>query len=151
MELFHTSPTEISSIGTAGRFGSFLFFSSRVYTMASGEAVVYRLEIDENDVIDAGQLFYHADAEKLAPLVVELARRLAVDEDDAEALIEESKNVYDVDGIDAEDAADASWDVQHFTARAAALLGFRGVAVRDEQGTAYMIDMQDREGDLERA
>ncbi|WP_158658379.1 hypothetical protein [Achromobacter sp. AONIH1] len=150
MELFHTSPSEISSIGTAGRFGSFLFFSGHVYNMTAGESVVYGLEIDEAAIIEAGQLFFHADAEKLAPLVAELAHRLGVDEDDAEALIEESQSVYDVDGIEAEDAADASWDVQHYTARAAALLGFRGVAINDEQGTAYMIDMQGREGDLER-
>jgi hypothetical protein len=39
---------------------------------------------------------------------------------------------------------------EHFTARAAALLGFRGVAVSDEQGTAYLIDMAGREGELER-
>ncbi|MBQ3301672.1 MAG: hypothetical protein IJI03_12400 [Rudaea sp.] len=49
-----------------------------------------------------------------------------------------------LDGIDADD----SWDVQRYTARAAKVLGFRGVRVSDEQGTSYMIDMLGRERDL---
>ncbi|WP_322997971.1 hypothetical protein [Castellaniella sp.] len=150
MQLFHTSPTEISKITEAGRFGSFLFFSSHVYTMTAGEALVYSLDIDEDSIIDAGRLFYHEDAEKLRPLVAELAARMDIDEATAEALIEESQQVHDLDGIDMEDAADLSWDVQHFTARAAALLDFRGVAVSDEQGTAYLIDMLGRENEMVR-
>ncbi len=150
MQLFHTSPSEISAITGTGRFGSFLFFSARVYTMSAGEALVYSLEIDDDSIIDAGRLFYHEDAARLQPLVDELAARLDVDEATAESLIEESTAVHDLDDIDMEDAADLSWDVQHFTARAAALLGFRGVAVSDEQGTAYLIDMAGREGELER-
>ncbi len=150
MQVFHTSPTEISKITEAGRFGSFLFFSGHVYHMTAGEALVYSLDIGEDEIIEAGQLFYHDDAEKLAPLVTELAARMGIDEATAEALIEESQQVHDLDGIDMEDAADLSWDVQHFTARAARVLGFRGVAVSDEQGTAYLIDMLGRESDLVR-
>ena len=150
MYLYHTSPSEIIEITEAGRFGSFLFFSGHVYTMTAGQAVVYGLDIDEDSIIEAGQLFYHDDAEKLAPLVAELAARMDIDEATAEALIEESTTVYDLDGIDMEDAGELSWDVQHFTARAAALLGFRGVAVRDEQGAVYLVDMLGRETDLVR-
>lgn len=150
MKLFHTSPNEISAITSAGRFGSFLFFSARVYTMTAGEALVYSLEIDDDSIVEAGRLFYHEDAAKLQLLVDELAARLGIDEDDAEALIDESKSVFDLDGVEG-DLGEMSWDVQHFTARAAALLGYRGVAVRDEQGTSYLIDMAGREGELERA
>lgn len=151
MELFHTSPSEIKAINTDGRFGEFLFFSSHVYQMAAGEALTYSIEIDEDQIIEASQLFYHDDAAQLESLVAELASRLDVSEEDAEALIEESKSVFDIDSIEAEDAADASWDVQLFTARAAKILGFRGVAVEDEQGTAYMIDMLGRESELNAA
>lgn len=150
MQLFHTSPNEISEITEAGRFGSFLFFSSHVYHMTAGQAVVYSTELGDDEIISAGSLFYHDGAAKLAGLVAELAEQLDIDEDDAEALIEESKTVYDLDGIEPEDAADASWDVQLFTARAAALLGYRGVAVSDEQGTSYMVNMLGREADLAR-
>ncbi|SSW71969.1 hypothetical protein AVE30378_04860 [Achromobacter veterisilvae] len=150
MKLFHTSPNEISTITSAGRFGSFLFFSARIYTMTAGEAVVYSLEIDDDSIVEAGRLFYHEDAARLQPLVDELAARLDIEEATAEALIEESMTAHDLAGIDMEDAGDLSWDVQHFTARAAALLGYRGVAVRDEQGTSYLIDMAGREADLVR-
>lgn len=148
MELFHTSPSKIEKIGSTGRFGEFLFFSSSVYTMTAGSPVVYRLELSDSDVIEAGQLFYHDEAAKLAGLVADLAARLGVSEEDAEALIEESLSVYDLDNIPAEDAADASWDVQLFTARAAKALGFRAVQVQDEQGAAWMVDMLGRESEL---
>lgn len=149
MKLFHTSPSKIEKINSNGRFGAFLFFSSNVYTMTAAAPVVYSLELTDSDVIEASQLFYHEDAAKLAGLVSELAQRLGVDEDTAEALIEESKSVYDIDSIEAEDSADASWDVQLFTARAAKILGFRAVQVQDEQGAAYMIDMLGHEDELE--
>lgn len=149
MELFHTSPNKITKIDTNGRFGEFLFFSSDEYVTTASEHVTYKIELNDAAIIDAGQLFYHNDAAKLDNLVTELANRLGVDTDNAEALIEESKSVYDIDSIEPEDAADASWDVQQFTARAAKLLGFRGVAVNDEHGTSYMIDMLNREHELE--
>lgn len=148
MELFHTSPSKIEKIGSTGRFGEFLFFSSSIYTMTAASPVVYRLELSDSDVIEAGQLFYHDDAGKLQGLVADLAARLGVSEEDAEGLIEESLSVYDLDSIPAEDAADASWDVQLFTARAAKALGFRAVQVLDEQGAAWMVDMLGRESEL---
>lgn len=150
MELFHTSPIEINEITTLGRFGEFLFFSESEYVMTAGEHITYRIDLDDSQIIEAGQLFYHENAAELNALVAELAGHLGIDEDDAEALIEESKSVFDLDIMEPEDAADLSWDVQLFTARAAKILGFRGVQVEDEQGAAYMIDMLGQENDLVR-
>lgn len=150
MELFHTSPTEIQKITANGRFGEFLFFSSHVYAMTADDFVTYSLELDDDQIIAAGQLFYHEDAEKLAPLVAELAAQLSIDEETAEALIEESKQVFDLDEIDPEDAGEIAWDVQRFTARAAKILGFRAVQVQDEQGSAWLVDMLGREDELKR-
>lgn len=149
MELFHTSPSQITVIAGNGRFGEFLFFSAHVYVMTAGDFVTYKIELDDSAIIKAGQLFYHADASKLDSLVAELVDRLSIDADDAEALIEGSKSAYDLDGIEPEDAADTAWDAQLFAARAAKLLGFRAVQVQDEQGAAYMIDMLGRESELE--
>lgn len=148
MQLIHTSPTEITCIDTFGRFGEFLFFASDTYVMTAGDYFTYTIELDEGEVIRAGQLFFHEDAEKLADLVAEVATRFDIDEDDAEALIEESKSILDI-GINVE--ADDMWDIQHYTARAAKMLGFRAVAVTDEQGTSYMVDMLGREGELVKA
>jgi len=148
MELFHTSAEEIKSISADGRFGEFLFFSTKVYAMTAGKHVTYKIDLSEDDVIEASQLFFHEGAGKLDTLVASLAARLGVDAETAEALIEESSSVFDIDSIESEDAAEASWTVQHFTARAAKLLGFRAVRVQDEQGSAYMIDMLGREAEL---
>lgn len=148
MDLFHTSPAKIDKITTSGRFGEFLFFSDRVYVMTAGSFQTYKLELSEEDVIPANRLFWHDDAEKLQPLVAELAARLGVSEEDAEALIEESKSAHDIDSIEPEDAADASWDVQLFTARAAKALGYRAVQVSDETGYSWMVDMLGREPEL---
>ncbi|MBA8734250.1 hypothetical protein [Chromobacterium violaceum] len=145
MELFHTSPSEITSINQFGRFGEFLCFSSHVYTMAVGDDyVTYRIDLDDDSLIAAGRLFYHEDAEKLGSLVSEFCSRFDVDEDTAEEIISEQEQ------LDSEDADDL-WDAQLFTARAAKILGYRGCIMRDEQGTLYMIDMLGREADLVRA
>ena len=141
MELFHTSPVEITAIRTTGRFGEFLFFSSRIYSMSAGKTIAYKIELDDSDLIEAGQLFHHAEAVKLDSLVAEFAARYAVDIDTAEEIISEREQ------LDSNDSDDL-WDVQLFTARAAKILGYRGVAVADEQGTAYMIDMLDHEAEL---
>ena len=151
MELFHTSPTKITEINSSGRFGRFLFFAAEAYRMAAGTVITYKIELDEEEIISARRLFWHDDAEKLAGLVAELADRLGCDTDTAEALIEEKASIYDVAddlGLDAEDLADISWDIQLVSARAARLLGFRGVAVSDEQGVSIMVDMAGHESEL---
>jgi hypothetical protein len=142
MQLFHTSHKEITEIKKSGRFGEFLFFSSSVYQMCAGAAVVYSIEIEENEIIAAGSLFYHEDAEKLEGLVEMFCNRFNVDTDTAEEMISERQHLEEYD-------ADDLWDVQYYTAQAAKILGFRGVRVTDEQGTAYMIDMLDQSEKLQ--
>ena len=112
--------------------------------------IVHSIEIDvEREIIEASQLFYHEDAELLDEIVVELAARYDIDIDTAESLIDESINIYDIEcNVEDEELGEASWDIQGISARAAKLLGFRGVRVIDEQGSAYMIDMTGRESEL---
>lgn len=141
MQLFHTSHKAITEINKSGRFGEFLFFSSRVYQMCPCDAVVYELNIDEDRIISAGSLFYHEDAAKLEGLVERFCNRFDVDTDTAEEMISERQHLEE---YDAEDLS----DVQHYTAQAAKILGFLGVRVTDEQGTAYMIDMLNKAEDL---
>ena len=152
MQLTHTSPVEITSINTSGRFGEFLFFAHDEYVMTAGSYITYAIDLDDAAVIEASALFYHENAEKLSALVAEVAARFDIEEDAAEALIEESASIYDIDSnVEPEDMADASWDIQHYTARAAKLLGFRGVAVSDEQGVSYLVDMLGHESELVKA
>lgn len=144
MELFHTG--NVTKINTWGTFGSFLFFSADVYQTAAGGVNVYKLEIDDSEIIEACSLFYHEDAAKLDDLVSELAEKHGIDEDVAADLISEKANAWDeIEDCDAE----ISWEIQHYTAKAAKILGYRGVQVEDEQGAAYMIDMLGRESELQ--
>lgn len=149
MQLIHTSPAPIDRITRDGRFGEFLFFSSSEYVMTAGAHVTYCTEVDEAELIDASSLFCHENAAALDALVARLAALYGVDIDTAESLLDESASIFDIEcNVEAEDLADASWNIQRATARAAKLLGFRGVRVTDEQGGAYMVDMIGREAEL---
>ena len=150
MELIHTSPVEIKEINKSGRFGEFLFFSCDEYSMNGHNYIAYSTEVDEDEIIEASQLFYQHDSKEVADIIEEVAERFNVDIETAEGLIDESINIYDVDGIDLEDEAEISWDIQLYTAKVAKKLGYRGVAVEDETGTSYMIDMSGRENALVR-
>ena len=146
MEMIHTSPVEIKKVNNAGLFGSFLCFSQNEYVMTcSGSHFSYKIEIDDSELIEASRLFYHPEAELLNDLVLEVCKKYGVDEDTAEDLISEKENGFDV--IDEFDSDD-SWDMQHRTARAAKILGYRGCIMKDEQGTLYMIDMLGKECEL---
>lgn len=142
MEFFHTSTHGIDEIGGLGRFNEFLFFACEPYSMGCGDYITYKLELDENNIIESGSLFYHKDADKLDGVVARFCNRFDVDTETAEEVISERQQLELTD-------PDDLWDIQIFTANAAKALGFRAVAVRDEQGTAYMIDMEGREDELE--
>jgi len=82
-------------------------------------------------------------------LVQQVAQMVGCDEDTAEELIAQREDVHSIDcDVEPEDMADVSWDIQHITAKAAKLLGFRGVEMDDEQGRMTLIDMLGREADL---
>lgn len=144
MELFHTSPVEITRIHELGTFDEFLFFSGHVYTMAACEVITYKIDLEEDEVIEAGQLFYHPEAAKLDALVATFAARHSIDIDTAEEIISEREQ------LDSDDSEEL-WAVQLLTARAAKILGYRAVQVSDEQGAAWMVDMGGREADLVKA
>ena len=149
MKLFHTSPAKIEKINNRGRFGEFLFFSPGMYAMTAGDFVSYELELDNDVIIEASAIFYQDNADLLSPLVAEIASRYDVDTETAEKLIDESESIFSVEcNVESEDMADASWDIQSATARAAKLMGYRGVKVTDEQGSAYMIDMMGHEAEM---
>lgn len=145
-ELFHTSGSDIKQINKYGTFGEFLFFSTGVYKTVANTANVYKIEVNEDDFIAAGSLFYNVAAEKLEGLVAEFCEKYGVDEDTAEEIISERANAWnEIEDCDAE----TSWDIQRFTARAAKILGYRGAIVQDEQGAAWMVDMLGRESELQ--
>lgn len=150
MKLFHTSPAEINEINDNGRFGSFLFFSDIEYVMTAGQHITYTINISDDSLIDAEELFYHDDAEKLNGLVERVMAMTGCDEDTAEELISQREDIHSIDSeVDPEDLADISWDIQKIAAEAAAILGYRGVEMDDEQGRCYLVDMSGRAGELQ--
>lgn len=150
MELLHTSGSPITEITETGTFGSFLFFSSSEYVMCKCNYLTYSIEIDESDIIEATSLFYHDDSEKLNTLVAGVANIFGCDEQTARDLMDETEtDIYRaLPGRDADEYAELSWDTQRYAAEAGRILGYRCTAVRDEQGTSYMIDMLGRENEL---
>ncbi|TFH85280.1 hypothetical protein EQG41_18375 [Billgrantia azerbaijanica] len=147
IELYH-SGGDIRRIDDSGRFGSFLFFSSE--RQPHGE-IDYRVEIDPDDIIDSESIFYQeGSGDLLDPLIKRVMEIAKVDEDAAIELIEQKTDPHELDHIAPEDAAELSFDIQRITAEAARELGFKGVAVPDEHGTSYMLDMAGKESEMVR-
>lgn len=146
LTLYHCSHEAISTIHDDGNFGSWLFFGDEPSHYGD---VIHSIEIDvDEEVIKASSIFYQENAVNnpaLDAVVEQVMEVFNVDEDTAEELISERLSIFDIN----EDAsADDAWLMQYYTACAAEALGFRGVAVSDEYGTSYMINMFGREHEL---
>lgn len=133
--MYHTSPNkiEVGSINAFGIAGDCLFFSDDVYSMSSGEVVVYEADFD---CIRANML---EDDE----IIAEIAARFDVDEATAESLLDGSESEWG-HGADAED----SWWLQGKRGECAVKVGYDGCEDTDEQGTVYIIPMTGRESEL---
>jgi len=150
MELFHTSPGKIEKITTSGLFGQFLCFSDKIYVMSACKFVAYKIEVADESIIDASCLFYvENSAAILRDLIADVCELAHVDSDTAMNLIDGSESMWDLD-IDIANTvkAELEYELQHVSAKAAKLLGYRGVSVRDEQGTCYLVDMLGFESEL---
>lgn len=150
LTLYHCSHDVIETITDDGLFGSFLFFGTEPSHYGH---VVHSIDIDvDEEVIKAGRIFYEENAlnnPALDAVVEKVIEVFGVDEATAEELISERVSIYDIkEDASAEDCAENSWLMQYYTACAAQALGFRGVAVSDEYGTSYMLNMLGREHEL---
>lgn len=141
MNLYHTSPNAEITPTRFGTFDEFIFFSNDVYVMTAGDYHVFTTEIDESLVIGAPALWYQENWEDARQYIDELMRTLNIDEDTAMGLLDESIDITDLD-IDACELGTEWWNVQRLTARCAKALGYIGVRVEDEQGSAYMLDVE---------
>lgn len=139
MRLFHTCPSITDETFCPGHAGSFLLFTATSPSMTDTEGQQHSIQIDVDSIIDASRLFYSDSAAKLAPLVLELASTLSIDENDAMALMEGSKSISNIDGIEGDPEA-VSRTVNEATAKASALLGFKAVAIKQNNMTCYLVD-----------
>ena len=146
MELFHTSPVKIEAINSDGLFGEFLCCASRPYFMTVvANPVVYKIDLDESEVIEAIRFFYHEDAAKLQPLVERIMRIAGCDEGTAEDLLSGVQALADVaENCDYEQ----EFEIQRLQGLAGKTLGFRAVQTVDEQGTMWLVNMAGRESEM---
>lgn len=135
MKIFHTSPNAITKISSTGTFAESLCFSDSVYSMSVGDVVVYSLEIEESDIIDAS----HFEASDAPNTINHMMNVLECDEDQAMEYLTGSESHED---------AETDWWVQGCMGDAAKEAGYKAARARDEQGTVYIVPMLGREADL---
>lgn len=154
---YHTSPEEISKIDKSGKFGSNLFFSDEPYFMTeAAEPKVYAMDLNEDDLLEVSRLPYMDLTDEQSDVykryVEDIKDRLSIEDDElAEELLTESEDVYSVAedlGIEPEDLADASWEIQRLIGDMASAMGFKGALATDEQGEVLISNMLNREGEL---
>lgn len=152
IQLFHNSPELIHRINESGLFGSWLFFSPSPGngTCLSG-VINYMLEIDTSEIIKASALFLRADIDdkSIREHIEYVASVLECDLDTAMKLLDESVSLYDAEIGSTGDKGELGWWLQEQTAELAKLLGYSCIAVSDEHGTSYMINMLGRENEWE--
>lgn len=146
MELFHTSPNKIEKVNQFGLFGECLCFSEKPYFMtAAADPVVYRIELDDSEIVEASTFFFRDDCDKLAGLVEEVMELVGCDEDTAQDLLAGTQALLDVaDEFDYE----MDFEIQKLTGKAGKVLGFRAVETRDEQGAMWLVAMLGHEQDM---
>lgn len=139
MRIYHTSPDKIIKINSSGMLGECLCFSASVYCMSACEVIVYALDIEDADVVEASSFFYRDDYSKLDFIVSEVMDLAGCDEEEAQELISQRTAHSD---------AEIDWRIQGYAGEAAKVLGFKAAEAQDEQGTVYIVPMQGRENDL---
>lgn len=146
MKLIHTSPEKITKITTHGLFGDCLCFSDSTYFMtAASNPVVYSIELNESEIIDARSFFYREDSSALDSIVSEIMGMVGCDEDKAQDLLSGKAALID---IAEEFDAEQDFEIQKMAAQAAKLLGYRAVELRDEQGAMWLVSMLGKEHEL---
>lgn len=135
MKIYHTSPAPITQIKKTGTFGECLCFSSSVYSMSVGAVVVYSLEIEESEVIDAADL----ELSDAPDTIAHVASVLECDEYEALDYLTGSEVHAD---------PELDWFVQGQMGAAAKEAGYKAARSQDEQGAVYIVPMFGCEADL---
>ena len=138
MKLYHTSPVIIESIKENGTFGSSLCFSTSPYYMSEAK-IIYTLDVEESEIIEASSFFYQDNYEVLNDLVASIVSVCEVDEDTAQDILAGKETTGDYEN---------DWWVQGLMGTAAKLLGYKAAQANDEQGAVYIVDMFGKESAL---
>ncbi len=178
MPLYHTSPEEIKKIHGNGRFRPGLFFSSEPYYMSQKQDThLYEYEPEDDEIIDASSFPYLEQDEykKIQHIVKDAMNHMGVDEETALEFISQNKNPEsfyndlenEINSMDEEDESypkkkqvynawskkdlgELGWDLQREALKAANFLGKKGVALPDETGISYLINLIGNEHKLKK-
>lgn len=119
-------------------------------------SVTYSIEICEDALIEASHIPYLdlQSLEKLAPVLSQVVQQMKCTEEEAYDYLAHircpsasDQELYDNPEL-AHQLAEQSWDLQHLAGEAGKTLGYRGVILPDEYGYSYLIDMANREDEL---
>lgn len=135
MKLYHTSPKAIESIKKTGLFGECLCFSSDVYSMSVGDVLVYSIDIDASDIIEA-DCFGSVDTPDTLSRIQNV---LECDEDQA---------LEYLTGSEVHPDPEMDWFIQGMMGQAAKEAGYKAASSRDEQGAVYIVPMFGKESEL---
>lgn len=178
MRMYHTSPDEIKKVHEKGRFGPGLFFATKPYQMGEGERIIYGLESNEDEIMDAGDLenLEPEEYKKIQHIIKDIMNSIGVDEEQALSLLSESDSLNDLFNrledfvnyhdeedddesirkkmthkhLSKQDIGELDWDMQGNALRASNILGKKGVKLRDEQGESYLMNLMGEENKLKR-
>ena len=141
VELYHTSPEKIAEIHENGLYSDVFFWALKPYWVGGCEEI-YKIELNESEIIDVSELH---DGE----IIEKIAKRVKVDFETAENFLTGSINEWNY--FDDEfrysnpdfDLADFSWFLQKCRGYAARKMGFTACKDQDEQGDVFIIRMKD--------
>lgn len=146
MKLTHMTQKEIT-LNTAGWWGDFLFFTD---CDSNYGKIKYELEIDEDEILACENISFSdlvdEEVEQLAQ-IINLQTGVSLDLELVQNLLAENISLYNVSEVsqfyidDAALYADYSVEQQSLTAKAAKKMGYSAVAINDEFGKSYMIDV----------
>jgi hypothetical protein len=130
--MYHTSPNPITEITLDGLYDDGLFFASKPYVMTGAvDFVTYEIDVESLEIADVWNL------DEAFKTISEFASFFSIAEDLATDILMENENIASY----TEDFED-EWITQKFQLRAAKELGFNAVWLRDEQGAALLVSMQ---------
>ena len=147
--IFHTSPVEIANIQlpwlSDSPFGDVFFFSQSVYSIGDGARITYKMEIEDEEIVNVSQLTDERGKADILDLFDD-AFGCQLKDEEVDEFFNADQSVYDfVDAVvDYSDdvffgVGEVDWEIQKIQGEAARRQGFLAAKGRDEQGEVYIV------------
>jgi hypothetical protein len=137
--IYHTSYEENITWSDDGRFGEFAFFAHDGFYFGD---FTYQIDECEVNIADLSEVHCSVDELSVSGFIERIQDIIECDSEQAFKYLCE-KDFYTND-------AEINWEIQKITAEMCDYLGFDGVAVTDEYGTSYMINVNKHADKIEK-